>query len=224
MHHIKYLLLTLALILITACNSTKEPKEKKEKKEVITKKKITKVSTLGVLNEKQKIVKQELDIYLEALSTFNTDAIVDMTYPKLFWVIDPDLFRQYIASMMNSTELQIVSYDTNITRLSQVTSFTNDTEFAQVNYQTTIKIHFLKSHLYATDEQINFLYDSLIHKYGTENIYINKEDRIIQVKELKKLLIIKEKDTEWKFVGDDHKYRKQYPNFLPPEILKLLDV
>ena len=216
MHPIKYLLLALTLFSLLACNNTKMPKKKEEVKDKNT----TIVSNLGVLSEKQKLVKKELDIYLNALSTFNTDAIVDLTYPKLFDVIDLDLFRQYISSMVNSTDIEMQSYETNITKLSPVTTFSNATEFAQAEYISKATIHFLNNELYNSEEKINFLYDALIHKYGEANIEINLEKRTLKITKSEKLLIIKEKDTEWKFLGDNSKYRRLYPNFVAQEILE----
>lgn len=233
MHHIKYLLLTLTLIGVTACNSTKEPKKepitepkKEDIKETNTTVNITTtspVSVLGALSLKQVLVKQALDSYLQDLSTFNTDAIVDKTYPKLFQVIDLDLFRQYIASMMNSTDIAMNSYESSITELSKVTTFSNETEFAQAEYTSTVNMHFLNDAMYDNEEKINFLYDALIHKYGKKNIHIDIEKRTLQIKKSEKLLIIKEKDTEWKFLGDNSKYRQLYPSFLPYEILEALN-
>jgi hypothetical protein len=221
MQHIKYLLLTLTLISFIACNSTKEPKKVKEIE--VPKENNTTTSPLGILSPKQKRVHQELNAYLQELSTFNTDAIVDLTYPKLFHVIDLDLYRQYIASMMNSTDIEMKSYESNITRLSAVTAFSNDTEFAQAQYISTINIHFLNNNLYGDEKKINFLYDALIHKYGKENITVNVRNRTLRIKKIEKLLIIKEKDTEWKFLGDNSKYRQLYPSFLPQEILKIIE-
>ncbi len=216
----KYLLLTFTLISFVACNSTKEPKKEEPKENNTT----IKLSPLGLLSEKQKVVKEKLDTYLKELSSFNTDMVVDMTYPKLFQVIDLDLFRQYLASMMNSTDIEMRDYETNITKLSPVTTFSNDTEFAQAEYTSTVKIHFLNDTLYNTEEKINFLYDALIHKYGRENINMNLEKRVLSIKKLEKLLIIKEKDVEWKFLGDNSKYRQLYPSFLPQEILKAINI
>ena len=228
MYHIKYLLFIVTLIAFIACNSTKEPKKEELKEELKEEENNTtsaplNISPLGVLSEKQIIVKRELDAYLKELSTFNTDAVVDMTYPRLFQVIDLDLFRQYIASMMNSTDIEMKSYESNITMLSPVTTFSNGNEFAQAGYTSKVNIHFLNTTLYNTEEKINFLYDALIHKYGTENIKIDLKKRILKIKKLEKLLIIKEKDTEWKFLGDNSKYRQLYPSFLPNEILKIIN-
>jgi hypothetical protein len=146
-----------------------------------------------------------------------------MTYPKLFQVIDLDLFRQYIASMMNSTDIEMKAYESNITKLSPVTTFSNDTEFAQAEYTSSVEIHFINNNLYDSDEKINFLYDALIDKYGKENININVKKRILNIKKVEKLLIIKEKDTQWKFLGDNSKYRQLYPSFLPYEILNIIN-
>lgn len=219
MKQINYFLLLLILMLFTACKGTKTPI-----KEVPKETNTTKDSTsLTLLSEKQKIVKKELDTYLEQLHTFNTDAIVDMTYPKLFYVIDLDLYRQYIASMMNSTDIEFNSYETNVTKLSHVTSFSNGTEFAQVEYISKVKIRFLNAMLYDTEEKMNFLYDALIDKYGQENIKINPKERTLSIKKFEKLLVIKEDNKAWKFLGDNPRYRQLYPSFLPREILNNLD-
>ena len=225
MPHRKYLLLILTLIFLTACNSSKEPKKTKIKTNIIKENNTTIVPTpiSGKLSLKDVAVKQALDSYLQDLSTFNIDVIVDKTYPRLFRVIDLDLFRQYIASMMNSTDIEILSYTTDILKLSKVTTFSNDSEFAQATYLSTIKLHFLNHNLYPTNEKINFLYDALIHKHGKDNVDINIEQRTLQIKKLEKILIIKEKDTEWKFLGADEKYQKMFPSFLPLEFQKILE-
>ena len=230
MLYIKYILFTFTLISLVACNSTKEPKKVEEVKEEIKETNTTvnitttlPTSTLGALSLKQVHVKQALDLYLNDLATFNTDSIVDKTYPKLFQVIDLDLFRQYIASMMNSTDIAMTSYESNITELSKVTTFSNETEFAQAKYTSTVNMQFLNDALYNNEEKINFLYDALIHKYGKENIHIDVEARTLRIKKSEKLLIIKEKDSEWKFLGDNTKYRQLYPSFLPYEILEILN-
>jgi hypothetical protein len=218
MYPLKYLLLTFTLISFFACNSTKNP----EKREEVKENNIT-TSTLGTLSKKEIMVKKELDNYLKELSTFNTDAIVDMTYPRLFSVIDLDLYRQYIASMMNSTDIEMKSYETNITKFSPITTFSNGTEFVQVAYTSKVNIHFLNNALYDSKKKMNFLYDALIHKYGKKNIKVNIKKRILKIKKSEKLLIIKEKDTEWKFLGDNSNYRNLYPSFLPYEILKIIE-
>jgi hypothetical protein len=215
--------------LATACNNTKEPKKEEPKETTTTDINISltpptpPTSVLGALSIKQVVVKQALDLYLNDLATFNTDVIVDKTYPKLFQVIDLDLFRQYIASMMNSTDISMTSYTSNITELSKITTFSNETEFAQAKYTSTVNMIFLNDKLYDNEEKMNFLYDALIHKYGQENIHIDVKKRTLQIKKSEKLLIIKEKDTEWKFLGDNSKYRQLYPSFLPYEILEVLN-
>ena len=217
MKYLKYVVLTIILLGSFACHSTKKTQTKEVQEKAIT------YDHLGKLSDNQQIVKKELDAYLKELSSFNTDAIVDMTYPRLFSVIDLDLFRQYIASMMNSTDIEMTSYESNVTKISKVTTFSNETQFAQIDYTSTINIRFLNHKLYDNTEKINFLYDVFIHKYGKENITIDIKERTLQIKKAEKLLVIKEKDSKWKFLGDNSKYRQLYPAFLPLEILKIVD-
>jgi len=215
----KYLLPLLTVIFFVACNSTKEIKDKETNQTIESN-----ITIPPVVEETPivsvSVIEHELNIYLEAMQTFNADLVVDLTYPKLFQVIDLDLFRQYISSMMNSTDIQMSSYTTNVTNISQVKSFSNGTEFAQVEYTSTITLQFLNPLLYETEKKMNYLYDVQIHKYGTENVFIDVEQRLLRVTKPEKLLMIKEKDTQWKFVGDNERYRKHFPNFMPLEILQ----
>lgn len=220
---IKYLILTLPLIVLIACDNTKSPVKEETKENNTTISTLPSESVLSEVDKEPKSIRKVLDDYLNKLTTFDTDAIVDKTYPKLFYVIDLDLYRQYIASMMNSTDIEMSSYKTNVTRLSSIIRFSNGTQFAQADYTTKVTIRFLNDTLYNTKEKINFLYDVLIHKYGKENIDINLKKRTLNIKKPEKLLIIKEKDREWKFLGDNLEYRKLYPTFLPNEILMNLD-
>ncbi|CAA6801045.1 MAG: Unknown protein [uncultured Sulfurovum sp.] len=215
--HIQYLILIFVLLFLVSCNGSKQAVKEEVQENNIT------TSPIEIENQSQPTIKNMLDSYLNKLATFDTDAIVDMTYPKLFYVIDPELYRQYIASMMNSSDIIMTSYETNVTKFSPVLRFSNETEFAQVNYTSKVNIQFLNNNLYDTEEKINFLYDALIHKYGQENINIDVKKRTLAIKKAEKLIIIKEKDTEWKFLGDNSKYRQLYPNFLPREILNNLD-
>jgi len=215
MKYLKYLILIFSIFYFLACAAEKEPK----KEQIVS----DSFAHLGVLTSKQNRVKEMLVIYLNELKSFNTDAIIEMTYPKLFTVIQGDIFKQYITSMLNAKDIKVKSYDTNITKISRVTSFTNDTHFAKIDYSSKVKIIFVNPNLYNTESSINFLYDVLIHKYGKENIEINVKERTLSIKRKEHLLAIKEKDIPWKFLGDNKEYRKLYSLILPNEILKVLN-
>lgn len=217
MKYLKHFSLTIMLIFFVSCKETKTPKKDTVKEHNVSH------ANLGELSKNQLLIEKKLEEYLKELATFNTDAIVDMTYPKLFHVIDLDLFRQYIASMMNSTDIKMKSYESNINKISNVTAFSNGTQFAQTEYTSTIVIQFINNKLYNTEEKMNFLYDALIHKYGDKNIKIDVKKRTLQIKKPEKLLLIKEKGSEWKFLGDNSKYRQLYPSFLPNEILRIIE-
>ena len=80
-------------------------------------------------------------------------------------------------------------------------------------------IQFLNPDLYNTQLSLNTLHSVLARKYGSDNIYVDKEQRTIKITKEEKMLAIKEKPYGWKFVGDNPAYRKLYPNFLPQDIL-----
>ena len=213
---LKYILLLFSLFLLSACVSNKSPAPKKVDHNKT-------YAYLGELTPAQEEVKNELIAYLNDLESFNVNEIVNKTYPKLFNVINEEHFRQYISTMMNSKDIMVEKYDTNITKIGEVKAFSNGTKFCQIEYDSDAKIVLLNDNLYHTDTSMNYLYDVLIHKYGRENVTFDTNKRTIEIKRAEKIIAIKEKDEPWKFIGDNLKYRQIYYNVLPPEVLSNLD-
>lgn len=229
MRKYNYLFLTPLLIAFIGCNSSDKVKVDENVTQNLHPRKVEKSTETNNTTEitattlTSSSVQQELENYLNALSSFQAYSVVEMTYPRLFEVVNKEHFRQYMESMMNANKIQIQSYTTNITNVSEVTRFTNNTAFAQAEYESNIVIAFIDEQLYNSKDKIDFLYDALVHKYGKENIQIDKNMRTLTIKRLEKLLMIQNEMGEWKFLGDNVKYRKYYPTILPYEILQRLD-
>ncbi len=213
---LKYILYLFVLFSISACvsnNTTPKPKKRDNNNSY---------AYLGELTPSQEIVKNELIAYLNDLENFNVNEIVNKTYPKLFNVINKQHFREYISTMMNSKDIVVQKFDTNITKIGKVKAFSNGTQFCQVDYDSDAKILLLNNNLYKTETSMNYLYDVLIHKYGRENVNFNVKKRTIEIKRAEKMIAIKEKNEPWKFIGDNLKYRQIYYSVLPPEVLSNL--
>jgi len=211
MRALNYYLLLIIFIFLTACNSTKEIKKEESNSSVENN-----LYLNNTLNNK-------LSSYFNALENFNNDVVIEMTYARLFSVISPDLFRQYMDSMINSKDVKMISYRTNTPKIFPIRRFSNGTEFAQIDYNSTVTLKFINPNLYGSQEQMNYLYDVSIDKFGVENVSIDLNSRTLSVTKPEKLLAIKEQDMQWKFIGDDARYRKYFPNFMPPEILQNLE-
>ena len=217
---LKYILSLSILLIVSACVSettTAPPPKPKEIDHNIS------YAYLGELTPEQEVVKNELISYLNDLKNFNVDEIVNKTYPKLFNVINEQHFREYISTMMNSKDIVVEKYDTNITKIGAVKAFSNGTKFCQVDYDSDAKILLLNNNLYKTESSMNYLYDVLIHKYGRENITFDVKKRTIEIKREESMILIKEQDEPWKFIGDNLNYRRIYSSVLPPEVLSNLD-
>jgi len=212
----KNYILTLTLLLFTACIGDKEPK--KEITEELNTTTSTVDSTLDTLSLEQIHLKNALDNYLAQLKSLNADNIINMTYPKLFIPINQDMFRNYLNTMLISSDVQINSFDSTITKIGTVKSFSEGT-FSQVNYNSTINISFINPELYNTQRKLLILDKILSNKYGRENIIVDSVGRNITIKKEEKLIAIKESSKEWKFLGDNSEYRRLYPRILPMDIL-----
>ena len=215
-------ILTLALLFFTACIGDKKPKIE-PKKEPIAESNETLVqalydNSLGTLSIEQIHLKNALDNYLAQLKSLNADNIISMTYPKLFIPINQDMFRDYLNTMLISSDVQVNSFDATITKIGTIKAFSEGT-FSQLNYNSTINISFINPELYNTQRKLLILDKILSNKYGRENIRVDSIGRTITIKKEEKLLAIKDGSGEWKFLGDNQEYRRLYPKILPIDIL-----
>ncbi len=207
------LILTLALLLFTACIGDKEPK-----KEVTQELNTTQENNVSTLTLEQVQLKSALENYLAQLKSLNADNIISMTYPKLFIPINQSMFRDYLNTMLISSDVQVNSFDSVITEINTIKPF-SEGAFAQVDYNSTITISFINPKLYNTQRKLLILDKILSNKYGRENIRVDSIGRTITIKKEEKLLAIKESSQTWKFLGDNPEYRRLYPRILPVEIL-----
>jgi hypothetical protein len=207
---------------MTACTSTKNPPEVQEEKvppKVLPIEPTKEESTSATLLNKEQIeLKNSLELYLGQLKSLNTENIVAMTYPKLFTATSEYLYRGSLYTMINSSNLNITSFNTDISKIGKVQSFSNGS-FSNIAYTSIIKIQFINPELYTTELSLNTLHSILAKKYGQKNIYVDKEKRSIHITKYEKMLAIKERGIDWKFLGDNPAYRELYPHFLPNDIL-----
>jgi hypothetical protein len=209
----KKLLFVISLLVLFGC--VDNPKKTEPKKEKVVKHKKIKQGD----NKEESELKKDFEKYLGYLDNLDTEGVISMTYPKLFIPINKTVFKQYINTLLTSPEISVQSFDTNITKIGKIESFSNG-KFAKVKYKATIKLAFVNPNLYNDDLSIRVLRNVLQKKYGKENIQLDSNSRIITIHEEKKMIAIKENnDNEWKFIGDNSEYRKLYPDVLPVDIL-----
>ena len=217
----KKILLTVSLVLFTACIGDKEPKKETAiSNELNT---TTEVSpsydgSLGTLTLEQIQLKASADNYFLQLQSLNADNIISMTYPRLFIPINQDKFRDYLNTMLISSDVQVNSFDSIITSIGTVMPFSEGT-FSQIDYNSTINISFINPELYNTQRKLLILDKILANKYGRENIRVDSIGRNITIKKEEKLLAIKDTSQVWRFLGDNPEYRRLYPRILPIDIL-----
>jgi hypothetical protein len=212
----RYLILTLTLLLFTACIGDKKPK--KETTEELNETVPIVDSVLGTLTLEQIQLKSALDNYLAQLKSLNAENIISMTYPRLFIPINQDMFRDYLNTMLISPDIQVNSFNATITKIGTIKPF-SEGQFAHINYNSTITINFVNPELYDTQRKLLILDKILAIKYGRENIRVDSVGRSITIKKEEKLLAIKDASQMWKFLGDNTEYRRLYPRILPIDLL-----
>ena len=207
-------LLSISILVLFGCVDNPKKTEPKKEEVVVKHKKVQKKYT-----KEEMELKKDFKRYLDYLDSLDTEGVISMTYPKLFVPINKTVFKQYLNTLLTSPEISVQSFDTNITKIGKIESFSNG-KFAKLKYKATIKLAFINPNLYNDDLSIRVLRNVLQKKYGRENIQLDGNSRVITIHEEKNLLAIKENgENEWKFIGDNSEYRKLYPEIFPADIL-----
>ena len=160
---------------------------------------------------------EALENYFTQLKSLDADSIISVTYPKLFVPINRDIFREYINKMFNSEDISITGLEITPLEVHPITPLSNGA-FTQVKYLSNLQISFVNPLLYENELKMRFLADTLIQKYGYENVQVNIYQRTVALKREERLLAIKE-NGRWTFLSDNQEYRRLYPKILPYEIL-----
>ena len=212
----RYLIVLLSLVIFTACIGDKKPKKDIHQESNISR---TTDNSSKALTIEQINLRNAVDNYIAQLKSLNADNIINMTYPKLFVPIDKNMFRDYLNTMLVSSDIHINYFDATITKIGDIIPF-SEGEFAKIDYNSTINIEFINPELYDTQRKLLILDKILSNKYGRDNIRVDSIGRNITIKKEEKLLAIKDNSSnEWKFLGDNQEYRRLYPRILPTDIL-----
>ena len=209
------ILFSFILFSLVACNGGKTVTPEPVESPAPT---IIKEDPWSHLDQKQKEVQKSLSNYLQELENLNPEGIMALTYPKLFLATSRSRFRDYLYTMISSTNLNIESFKSKITNIDTIQSFSNGF-FCPVTYHSEITIMFLNPDSYNDEYSIRVLQSILGEKYGRNRISTDHEKRSITIKKYEKMLAIKDNGEEWKFVGYNQEYKNLYPNFLPSDIL-----
>jgi hypothetical protein len=171
-----------------------------------------------ILSREELLLKSSFELYLYQLKSLNSNNIIAMTYPKFFTVFSQRTYGGFLYTMINSSNIDILSFDATINKIEPIQKFSKGT-FAKVSHNSIIKLYLKNPELYNTESSLNTLYSILAHKYGAQNIHVDTASRVVTIKRKEKMIAIKEGTSQWKFIGDNPTYRKLYSSFLPYDIL-----
>ncbi|TQV62392.1 MAG: hypothetical protein FNT15_06970 [Sulfurovum sp.] len=157
--------------------------------------------------------------YLSSLQRLQAYEIKNKTYPKLFNVIPENEFIKYINDVVSSPYVNTYKFDTNITKIGKVDCF-SEGEFAPIWYDYRVHLEIIDQKIYSDEYRYNTILNSLVRKYGDNNIVIDKKNRQkIVIKSKEKIFAIKNENSEWKFIPDSGHYRTLYAFIFPEDFL-----
>jgi len=213
------LILILIAFFFISCKSSPSPsKENTESliEEPQTQEEEEEVGSL--LSREELLLKNSLNLYLYQLKSLNSNNIIAMTYPKFFTVFSQRTYRGFLYTMINSSNIDIISFNASIDKIERIEKFSKG-KFAKVSHNSIIELYFKNPNLYNTESSLNTLYSILARKYGAQNIHVDTASRTVTIKRRERMIAIKEGTSQWKFIGDNPTYRSLYSSFLPYDIL-----
>lgn len=170
-------------------------------------------------NADEKAISQQVNRFFKATQEKNWDAVLDLTYPRLFELAPREQIRKLFTEM-ESEGMTFSFHDLEIEQISPVTVI-GEEQFARIDYGSLMKIH-LQGEEFEDASTIDLLQGSFEQSFGTGNVQYVPEENTFRVNSTKTMLAVARKtNNDWKFIEINPAQKDLMKNILPVEILDM---
>ncbi len=170
-------------------------------------------------NADEEAISQQVNRFFKATQEKNWDAVLDLTYPRLFELAPREQIRKLFTEM-ESEGMTFSFHDLEIEQISPVTVI-GEEQFARIDYGSLMKIH-LQGEEFEDASTIDLLQGSFEQSFGTGNVQYVPEENTFRVNSTKTMLAVARKtNNDWKFIEINPAQKDLMKNILPVEILDM---
>jgi len=166
-------------------------------------------------------LKERLDSLLVATQTFDYDRILDLTYPKLFKVVDRDQMKSVLRQSFENNLFTIALDSIFFLKMSAVIKV-DESEYVKVKHNMVLIFTF--SDTSKTEENLGMqevMAGSLEGKYGEGNVHYDKQKQKVIIRTQPIMIGVKESESgEWTFVNAGDESNEMMMNFLFSEAVR----
>ena len=200
----RILLLSLFLLLFTACSATSMGGKNSAVSE-----KATEMSSL----------KNALDAYTYATMNHDVNRLLGFVYPKVFTLISKKKMHQVLTRMYANKKAPTIK-DIAYERISSILPYDKGL-YSIIDSKMTTE---LKSPVVDNDKFERLLFDKLKSQLGSDaEITYDKVKHIFTINKRSKIIGIKELDDGWKFVGYEQAKKYESKKVIPESIMRNLN-
>jgi hypothetical protein len=157
---------------------------------------------------------RDLDLNTEASNNKNWDAVIDMTYPKLFDLVTKEEFQGVLESMFEIFKDFQTSIISDVRHSYPVIDYEGD-KFTKFSYDAEMMFTFFNS-----DDLDNIL-PGFIQEFGEDNIKIFQNTNSVAVNnEASMLAVLEENASKWTYLNWDDNIEQFLPSSVIDQLLK----
>ncbi len=158
---------------------------------------------------------RDVERNIEASNNKNWDAIIDMTYPKLFDLFPKEEFKAVFEIMFETFKDFQTSLSSNVRHSYPVIDYEGD-QFTKFSYDSELIFTF-----YNTDDLDNML-PGFMQEFGEDNIKTFRNTNSVAVNvEASMLAVLEENTSEWTYLNwDDNIIEQLLPASVFDQLLK----
>ena len=157
---------------------------------------------------------RDLDLNTEASNNKNWDAVIDMTYPKLFDLVTKEEFQGVLESMFEIFKDFQTSIISDVRHSYPVIDYEGD-KFTKFSYDAEMMFTFFNS-----DDLDNIL-PVFIQEFGEDNIKIFQNTNSVAVNnEASMLAVLEENASKWTYLNWDDNIEQFLPSSVIDQLLK----
>ena len=163
-------------------------------------------------------ISQQAERFFQATQEKNWDAVLDLTYPRLFELAPREQIRKLFTEM-ESEGMTFSFHDLEIDEISAVT-IVGEEQFARVDYSSLMKIQ-LEGENFDDASTIELLRTTFEQSFGAGNVQYISDGKIFEVDSKKTMLAVAGKGkSDWKFIEVNAAQKELLKGILPETVLE----
>jgi len=164
----------------------------------------------------EEIFERDIASFMDNTGAGNFDAVLDLTYPKLFTLVPRDQMKAVLASMLNNPDMKISIAVNGIEKIYDPVAEGTEV-FRRIDYNSAMQMK-LGDEMW---QQKEAMVAGMKMSMGTDNIIIDDETQSLLIDQVSTMIAIQQEGaTDWKYLQFQADQAMMLKSIIPESVIQ----